>query len=262
MGEKISRADRVKENQRIEQKKSKPRPKTQERTKEQEFNKTLEKSKLSLQLKSGPQTKSKVATERAIKEVVKQEDRRGDEKDRDEKGKDKGRDSRKEGGGQNAKLAGQKVVAKNTLKQGSGQGGKGSGFGQSLGRKGMSKVLKRAGAKTVPADLQGRFAAKLSQSLKGPDQAGQAQLSQQVLNQIVQYVKIGLNRQGEKEIQVELNEKVFRGLKLRVISREGRVAVHMRTFDSKGRRSLEKNKGAIRDALTSKGIDVDEILVS
>lgn len=265
MGEKVSRAERAREQQRVDaRQQAKPQPKQKEKPQESDFNRALEKSQLSS--KTSPQLRgeSKVATERAIKEAMHQQDRRGDDRKRDEDDREKGRDGRQKGDAQNAKLADQKVIAKGRLKQQSGGGGQGQGrgFGQTLGRKSMARALKQSGARGLPVNLQGKFAAKLAQQMKGADAAQQTQFTQQILNQLVQYVRIGLNRKGEEEIQIELHEKIFRGLKLRVTAREGKVAVQFRTADKEGRRVLTENTDTLKAALSEKGIAVDEIAVT
>jgi hypothetical protein len=67
---------------------------------------------------------------------------------------------------------------------------------------------------------------------------------------------------GDQEIQIDLHEKIFRGLKLRVTSRKGKVDVHFLAADAKTRSIFEKNKDDIRDALEKKGILVEEILIT
>ena len=258
MAEEISRAERARQERAPERPKLQPQPKP----KESDFNRALEKSRLASQLTPQTGTQSKATTERAIRQVVKQEDRRGEDRRRDDDERDEGRDSRSKGKRSQGKVAGQKVVAKGTLKQSSGGAGGRGAFGQTLGRKSMVRVLTKAGVKSIPIDLQTRFAARLAQAMKGATAAEQAALSQKILNLLVQYVRVGINKKGEKEIQVDLHERIFRGLKLRVVARNGKVAVHFKTSDAQGRRALEGNTSALRDALSKKGIEVDEIAVS
>lgn len=250
------RDDRIQESARSEPVKLRP--------KETEFDKVLEKSRLSSQLLPQTQTQSKAVTEQAIKEAFKHEDRQRDEQKKDEGENKEGRDSHEKGKRAQGQIAEQKVIAKGHTKQQSGFGSGGrqqGGFASTNGRKNLSKMLTREASKSVPVDLQSKFASKLSKAMTAAN-AGQAVLTQQVLNKIVQYVRIGINQKGEKEIQIDLHERIFRGLKLRVIARGGKVGVHLNTGDSKGREVLEKNADAIRSALEKKGIDVDEILVS
>ena len=258
----VDRAEKNRQDKRIQERKNQAQPKP----KDSDFNEVLRKS--NVVAKAMPQVQkqqSKVVTEYAIREAVKHQDRRGDEdKKEDKDGRDESRDSRQKGKKSEGKIADQKVIAKGTLKKGTGQsgGGKHGGFGMASGKRQMAKILTKAGARSLPADLKGRFASKLAQVMKGKGHVNQAVLSQQVLNNIIQFVKIGMNRKGDKEIQVDLHEKIFKGLKLRVIAHEGKVSVMFTTADKKGKKVLEKNKDDISKALKDKGIDVDEITIT
>lgn len=258
-------ADRIDKKEKIrEPVKDRPKEADKQQPKDSDFNEVLQKSKMPMQPQIKSNLPSKAATEHAIKEAVKHQDRRGDEQKKDEDNKDKGRDSRDSSDHKGGKIADQKVIAKGKLKQGnqgqSGQG-KGGGFGMGAGRKKLARILEKSGAKSVPLDLKGKFAKKLSDIQKAA-MPSKAQMSQEVMNKIIQYVRVGINTKGEKEIQMELHEKIFRGLKLRIIAKDGKVHVHFTSADKKGREVMEKNKNGIKDALAKKGIEVDEILVT
>lgn len=234
------------------------------RPKETDFDRVMERSRTASQLMPQQQGQSKTITEEAIKEAAKHQDRQGEDGRRDEGDKKDRRESKQRGERSEGKITGDKVVAKGQLKgfgQGMG-GGREDGRGGFTAKRSLSQALAKHGAKSVPTDLKGEFAARLSQTLKSSE-AQQGVLTQQVLNKIVQYVKIGINRKGEKEIQLELNEKIFRGLKLCVTAHEGgKVGVRLNTADETGRSVLKKNLAAIKDALKKRGIEVDEIVIS
>lgn len=258
MVDEAKRSERVRDDriQGVAREQMRPRPK------ETDFDKVLEKSRLASQLAPQQQTQSKTVTEEAIREAAKRQDREGDERKKDDDG-ESNRDTRQKGEGTEAKVADQKVIAKGRLKQQSGGGGQDHGGADAqTGRRQMARLLARAQVKSVPLDLQDKFAARLREATMGAGAAHQVNLPQQVLNKIVQYVRVGINRMGEKEIQMDLHERIFRGLKLRVIARDGKVGIHFRAADARGRKVFERNRDAIRDALTKKGIAVDEIVVS
>lgn len=250
----LARQDRAREAAKEDQKKQ---------PKKTDFSEELKKTQLPYNPLPTQQPQSKVLTEQAIHEAMKQEERQDQGKKKDDDEKDRGRDSRDKSDRSETRITGDKVVAKGRLKQGGGQsqGQFQGGGGMGSNRKGFSKVLKLGTVKSVPVDLKGKFAGKLEQAMqqKGVNQAA---LTQQVLNKIIQTVRVGINMKGEKEIQLLLSEKIFRGLKLRVISRDGKVSVAFRTSDAKGREVLEKNSDGLKKALADKGIDVDEIVVS
>lgn len=258
MVEESKRAERVRD-ERVRDVSKEP---VKHRPKDADFDKVLEKSRLAAQINPSAQSQSKLLTEEAIKEAAKREDRQGDERKRDDDEGKGDRDSRQKGERTESGAANQRVVAKNRLKQGSGGGsGQRESFGGGSERKNLTRVLTKTGAKSVPLDLQGKFAARLAKSIKEAG-APRELITQQVLNKIVQYVRIGINQKGEKEILLELHERIFRGMKLRVVARGGKVGVYFMLVDPKGREAFKKNSSAIRDALKKKGIEVDEILVS
>ncbi|HPM41846.1 MAG TPA: hypothetical protein PLY45_05375, partial [bacterium] len=205
------------------------------------------------------QQAAKTATDEAIREAVRQQDK-GEGRRREEEEKKDGREGRSRSEGSELKAADGRVEAKGKTKQ-DGEGGGREGYGASSGRRELTKTLSRHGVKSVPVDLSGKFAGRLAQAMKGAE-AHQPQIAQHILNKLVQCVRIGINRKGEKEMQVELSERIFRGLKLRVIARGGKVAVHLKTSDARGKKAIEEGEKAIRDALAKKGIEVDEIVIS
>jgi hypothetical protein len=238
--------------------KYKPKPK------ESEFDKLVKKGQMS-QAGQAAKVTSKPVTEQAIHEAARarereQEMRRKDKEERKEK-----KEGRETGEKADAKVAEQKVVGKGSRgKGGQGQGGSSGkgGYGGQMAKRGLAKKLSKAGVRTLPMDLQKKFAAKMAKAAQDLSRPDAARLSQQVLNKIIQHVRIGINRKGEREIQIDLHERIFRGLKLRVTEKGGKVNVHFQMVDKKGRALFEKNADAIRDALTSKGIDVEEITVA
>ncbi len=249
----IARQDRIRQEQ-AEKPKAKPK---------EDFGDVLKKSQIAGPLSTQPQAKT--ITEQAIHEAAKHEERESHERKKDEGEQEKKGDTRQRGEEGSSKIADHKVVGKAALGQGDkggGGGDKGGGFESALGRRSLSKQLTKAGARSIPVDLQSKFAARLAQAARGTDASRQAALTQQVLNKLVQYVRMGINRAGEKEIQVDLHEKIFRGLKLRVTTKGGKVGVHFRTADARGREVFEQQSDAIKSALAAKGIEVAELTVS
>jgi hypothetical protein len=257
MTDEISRAERARQDRLAEKPKETEKPKDGP----SQFDRVLEESR-SLQRALPPtQTTQRFATEQATREAQRRDDRshddsRKDEKDKDQ-GKDQGRGEKKSG----TRDADQKVVAKRTIKDDRGGGGEGrGGYGGGHGRRSVASTQLKTISKALTPSLHGKFAEKLQASIaKSVAEPG---LSQAILNKLVQYVRLGINRMGDKEIQIDLHEKVFRGLKLRITSHKGKVDVHFMTADAKTRSVFEKNTDAIRDALEKKGILVEEIRVT
>lgn len=251
----IARQERARQQA---QEKYKPKPK------ESEFDKLVKKGQMS---QAGQMAKatSKPVTEQAIHEAAKRQEREQEMRQREKEERKEKKEGRQTGEKADARVADQKVVGKGSRGQGGqgqgGGGGKGGYSGQSA-KRGLTKKLSKAGVRTLPMDLQKKFAAKMAKAAQDLTRPDAARLTQQVLNKIVQHVRIGINRKGEREIQIDLHEKIFQGLKLRVTEKGGKVNVHFRLVDKKGRALFEKNSDAIRNALTSKGIDVEDITIA
>jgi len=250
----VSRAEKARQERLAE----KPKEKEQVKEKESQFDKVLQESRTVQRSTPLSQTHSKATDEQAAREAYRREDRSKDEdrqerRDRDKKG-DQSSDRRGD-----AKLAEQKVIAKGPLKdQGGGREGKGFSFGQT--RRGIDLKQQKLVSRLDTAAIHGKFAERLQSHLAKAIR--EPQLTQSILNQLVQYVKIGINQGGDKEIQVQLHERVYKGLKLRVASKEGKVLVHFISSDDKTRAIFDKNKGEIKKTLEKKGILVEDILVT
>ena len=261
MSDKVSRAERARMDRAQQQSKDRVTPKP----KNSEFEQALKKSQMSLKTSIKPEPTSKETAEYAIRHAVKRHEDHGESKKRDERDKDEGRDSHQDGSSTTNNSSGQKVIAKGRLKgQGGGAGGRGNsgGFDLSGEKRSLAKALKKSGVKNIPLDLRIKFAKRLGQKTKIDSTADAMRMSQEVLDKMVQYVRMGVNTKGEKEIQIELNERMLRGLKLRVIARGGRVTVMFKTNDAAGIKALEYNKNKLKKSLEEKGIEVEEILVS
>lgn len=257
MTDEVSRADQKRQERLAE------KPKETEKPKEgpSQFDRVLEESRAMSRALPPTQSGQKLVTEQAARETQKRDDRQREDERRDDKDKDKGKDQ-----GRGEKKSGTtdvhgRVAAKGQMKDGRGGGG-GEGRGGFGGgdKRSVSTTQLRSAAKVLTPALHGKFAERLQASIaKSVAQPG---LSQAVINQIVQYVRVGINRMGDKEMQIDLHEKVFKGLKLRVTSHKGKVGVHFIAADEDTRSVFEKNKGAIRDALEKKGILVEDIRVT
>lgn len=259
MVDEVKKSEAARQERIRQQAAEKAKPKAQE----SEFDKQLKKGYMP-QTGQAAKASSKPITEQAMEEAAKRQDRQREMRERDKEERKEKKQTRETGERADARVASQKVVGKGSRGQGGGRGGGGrqGGFDSSTSRRGLSTKLTKAGVKTIPTDLQRQFAAKMVKAAREAGKPSEAALTQQVLDKIVQYVRIGINREGDKEIQLDLHQKIFRGLKLRVIAREGKVGVHFHTADKKGREVFEKNSDAIRDALAKKGIEVDELTIA
>lgn len=262
MSSEVSRSERARQDRLAEDQKVKPKPKEQE----SDFDKVLKQSQIATQ--KPPiltQKETKTLTEEAVRDARRHEDRSKDDERREDKDKDKKGDQGTREKKSSSGILDNRVVGKGHSQDGerggAGGGGQGrGGFSFSQGRRNLNMEKQKGVSKLAEALVQRKFADKLqstmAKGLKDPS------LTQSVLNQLVQYVKIGINEKMEKEIRIELHERIFRGLKLSVASKDGKVQVHFMSADSQTRSVFERNSGAIKDALEKKGIVVEDIRVS
>lgn len=257
MTDEISKADQARQDRLAEKPKETEKPKDGP----SQFDRVLEESKAMSRAQPPTQPGSKIVTEQAASEAQKKEDRHEEDERRDDKDKEKGKDQ-----GRGEKRSGTtdvqgRVTAKGQLKDSrGGGGGEGRGGFAGGGKRSVSTAQLKSSSKALTPGLHGKFADKLQAAIsKGVATKG---LSQAVLNQLVQYVRIGINRMGDKEMQIDLHEKIFRGLKLRVTSNKGKVSVHFITADADTRSVFDKNSAAIKNALEKRGIVVEDIRVT
>lgn len=257
---KPTRAEAVKESiARDEKNKVKPRDKKQS----SQFDEVLKERANRLQQPSlMRQAITQAATEQGVRHA-KKEDERGHEKKGRKEGEEKETQKSHEGDRKtDAKTAEQRVAAKKSLtdERGGGGRGRGGGYGGSSGRRQASFTRsKEALSKQGPAMLKAEFAKKLAARMKISGRV----FSEMVLNQIVKYIKLGMTSEEEKELKMELSEKFFRGLRLKIVKKgKGRVSVHFLTPNSEARELFESGKQELSKALSNKGIDVEEITVT
>lgn len=186
---------------------------------------------------------------------------RQDEKEQ-ERGKQKAREERTD-----AAESAQRVVGKGRGRGGSDKGGSGQRFGDGRGyggtahKRGIDLLKKGAALKSAQTGLE---ASKFADRLKS--RMADAHLSrefiQNLVSQIVRFVKSGINRDGDKEVRLELNERIFRGLRLRVALKRGKVSVHFNTGNREVRELFASSAENIEKELAAKGILVGEIKVT
>lgn len=257
MTDEISRADQKRQDRLTEKPKETEKPKDGP----SQFDRVLEESRSLQRALPATQTPQKPTTEQAAKEAHRQDERQKEDERREDKEKDKGKD---QGSGERKSTQGLvegRVVAKGHLKDNrGGGGGEGRGGFGGENKRSVATTQQKSAAKVLTPALHGKFAERLQASIAKSIAA--PQMTQAILNQLVQYARIGINKMGDKEIQIDLHEKIFRGLKMRVTSRDGKIGVHFMAADAQTRSVFEKNKDQIKDALEKKGILVEDIRVT
>ncbi len=259
MAKEVSRAERARQEQM--QQKPKAKPKDQPKDEKSKFEQVLERSRTPPKSSMSQQKTGRGAlTEQATKEASKHDDQQRDDRQKESKDKDQRGQKDAEGKEKTSGLLQQRVTGKGKSKQGQtgGQGQAGYGF---QGRRNTKTTKQKSMSNYTASVLQGKFAQKLKSQITKLSAQQQPNFSQAVLNQIVAQVRIGLSAE-EKEIELQLKEKFFKGLKFKVTSKKGQVTVHFLTANAKDRAMFEEHSDQIKAALEKKGIVVEDIRIS
>lgn len=237
------------------------RPRPQPKEGRSPFDQLLEQAKLSQKFTTDSRSSTQLATQQGLAQAESRKDReRENSKERDKeegpRDKEKKRGHKEEGG-----VAKDKVVAKSDSKnsQGDSHGSQDKGFDSSSRRKAHTQIKKIGSMKTSTADFEGKLRETFRQVLS-KTKIPRA-LSQEILQWIVKSVRIGINGEGAKEIQCDLAPEIFKGLRLRVAAKNGKVAVTFGTGDEETRRLFLYEAPKIRKALEEAQIAVETINV-
>ncbi len=89
------------------------------------------------------------------------------------------------------------------------------------------------------------------------------ELPKALLDQIVQYVTIKRGKDLDEEIQIQFNDKVFQGLRIKVTSHKGEeVSVELMVPNRSVEELFKNEREKIAIALGEKGVDLRDILVT
>ncbi|MFH1722528.1 MAG: flagellar hook-length control protein FliK [Candidatus Altiarchaeota archaeon] len=221
------------------------------------------------------ESNTRTATEHAVRETRYERDGKESRKDTKHKEKDKGVEENKEERGASkalrAKTAEKKVVARSATgqrgKQSDTSGGGRETMTQGKGEKGktygeiLDKSLTKKGS-AKPGDVataQGSFTSKMSAAKAAEASAAAQVFPKQVLDQIVQYIRVMTTREGKKEMEIHLHEKIFRGLRIKVSSADGKIHTTLMAQSSEALELLKANRGLLAKHLEEKGIDIEGI---
>jgi|GEM_PF-2889677 len=224
------------------------------------FDKVLEKSILDQKssLKSDPilAKPEQYDTSRVVRreDGEKKQDEKSDERDRQSK-KEKAKSDRTDHASVDYK-----IVGKGKTKGGGADTGGGRSYGHALTeRRSQVGLSKAAQAKIAAAAMSSKFSTEFNAALKA--QVLSREHIQHIVNQIVKFVGTGVNLEGDKEVRLELNEKVFRGLRLRVSVKHDKVNIMFLSSDAEVRNIFSASAGDIKAELEAKGIAVGDIKV-
>ena len=190
-------------------------------------------------------------------------DQQSDEKEQ-ERGKQKAKEERTAGSDTDQRVAG-KGRGKGGSDKGGGQGdkgrGKGRGFGRPMGKKAVTTLKKGAFSKAAQAAIAStKFASQLKSQMKAAHLS--KEFIQKLVGQIAKFVKSGLNKDGETEVRLELHERIFKGLQLRIATKGDKVSVHFKTSNAEVRELFAGSAEDIQKELKAKGVSIHEVKVT
>lgn len=166
----------------------------------------------------------------------------------------------------------QRVVAKVPVKRdGGGQGGREQGHGGHGGGHGahgqraqQAQLREAAKARTelhVGAAAQFQDALQAQQAERVPTHFNAAQM-QRLVNLLVQSIRLGKGDLGGEELQLGFHASIFKGLRLRLQTKDGKVAITIASQDRGVRALFTNERGRIHSALQAKGVAVTKIEIS
>lgn len=177
------------------------------------------------------------------------------------------RDERSSGEGESRHSEGPtegRVEAKGQSREREGGGGQGqSQFGGGRGgaaRETSQAKFKESAKSTVHGQTQSAFAAQLKKA--DAQNALSPKHMQQIVNKVVQYFRIKKMTTGETEVELGFQDEIFKGLRLRLIQKDGKVLLHIQSGEGDVRRLFEKNRDAIQKALSDKGVQISSIVIA
>jgi hypothetical protein len=148
--------------------------------------------------------------------------------------------------------------------QGSDSGNRGGGEGR--GGTGQQARTSEQSAKyaSTKSDLGTAVASKFQQQMM-QEKAAQLTMNrsqmQQLVNLLVQSIRLGKNEVGAEELEMSFQAHVFKGLRLRLLEKNGKIAVSFLSSDGGVRALFQRESDRIRKALKHKGVDVEAIEV-
>ncbi len=207
----------------------------------------------------------------AHEKVRERQSRQESREDRDQK--DEGGGSERKESTQKAKEAEQRVVSKEGRggqsqshsgqggQQGAGQQSKGQSQSQAKGQ--PEKATQQQQAKEAPKSFVNQAAATTSETSGTTQTAASAPLPkaipQRILDQIVSYARLVTRKGGETEMELALRDEVFKGLRMRISTKNGKISATFVTSSKDVRDLFNNEKRALNHELTEKGLAVESI---
>lgn len=86
-------------------------------------------------------------------------------------------------------------------------------------------------------------------------------LAQEIAQKIVQAVRVGTNRAGESEFQIDLKSSVLNGLQIKVSGKHGKITAVFSGKDTEVLKLIKQNADGLRSALQGRGLVLAELRI-
>lgn len=233
------------------------------------FDQALEKTRLANQTSQSETAKfdSKIKDILSHDDQGKDRDKSDPKKEKDDDKKTLSKEEKESGKTQKEGAVKERVLGKNQSGNQNFGGGGGSSFSDNqdnasnqFGKKHQPQLLNKDPL-LAPASFQNQNLQSLASNISLQNVHSLQKIPPQVLDHIVQHIRVGLNKNLDKEIQIDLSEKVFRGLSLKVALKDGQLQITFLTASPDVRRLFNSSKLEIRESLKNKGYGVEFIKV-
>ncbi|MFH1810898.1 MAG: hypothetical protein ABIJ09_19310 [Pseudomonadota bacterium] len=88
------------------------------------------------------------------------------------------------------------------------------------------------------------------------------EIPQEILDKLVEEVRVGVNENGQSEFQIDLKDGVLQGMSLKVTAENGKVNCQFIGGDNSAKNFIESSQGALARALEGKGLSLDRLSVA
>ena len=86
-------------------------------------------------------------------------------------------------------------------------------------------------------------------------------IAEEIAQKIVQSVRIGVNKEGQAEFQIDLRSNVLSGLSISVSGSRGKIRAVFSGRDREVLKTIEENKDGLTSLLKERGLTLEELRI-
>lgn len=88
------------------------------------------------------------------------------------------------------------------------------------------------------------------------------EIPQELLESLVEEVRVGVNKAGETEFQIDLKQGVLEGMQVSVTSQDGHVSCNFQGGSAQARNLVESSRGSLARALEARGLHLEKLVTA